>query len=176
MSSPLDGAAHARPRAALERGDGYLPTMGSVGLTRSVEDYLKAIHALSGDGEPVTTSALAAILEVQPASVTGMVKRLADDGLVEHAPYRGVYLTDGGEREALRVLRRHRVLETYLCERLDFDRDTVHPEACRLEHAASDALIERMAAALGEPSHDPHGRPIPHAQSDPEGGTKAKGP
>jgi DtxR family Mn-dependent transcriptional regulator len=95
-----------------------------------------------------------------------MVKRLAEAGLVEHVPYRGVRLTKRGSREALRVLRRHRILETYLCERLGFSWEDVHREAERLEHAASDALIERMAAALEFPLHDPHGAPIPTRSGD----------
>jgi DtxR family Mn-dependent transcriptional regulator len=131
------------------------------GLSRSAEDYLKAIYGLSERGEPASTSAIADVLTVQPASVTGMIKRLADSGLLEHVPYRGVRLTDRGAREALRVLRRHRIIETYLCERLGFAWDDVHEEAERLEHAASDDLVERMAAALEFPSHDPHGAPIP---------------
>jgi len=130
-------------------------------LSRSAEDYLKAIYALSDRGEPASTSAIADALTVQPASVTGMIKRMADSGLLEHLPYRGVRLTSRGIREALRVLRRHRVIETYLCERLGFAWDDVHEEAERLEHAASDQLVERMAAALEFPSHDPHGAPIP---------------
>ena len=140
-------------------------TAPSPDLSRSVEDYLKVVHALGGKGGgPVSTSAIAAALEVQPASVTGMIKRLADDRLLEHSPYKGVRLTPRGCREALRVLRRHRLLETYLCERLGYTREDVHPEACRLEHAASEELIERMATALGGPTHDPHGQPIPKAQ------------
>ena len=130
-------------------------------LSRSVEDYLKAIFALSRSGDPVATSAIAESLTIQPASVTGMVKRMAEWGLLEHVPYKGVRLTEPGEREALRVIRRHRILETYLCDRLGFTWDDVHDEAERLEHAASDELIERMAQALGSPSHDPHGAPIP---------------
>ena len=130
-------------------------------LSRSVEDYLKAIFGLSTDGEPASTSSIADALDIQPASVTGMVKRLAEAGLLRHVPYRGVRLTDAGERAALKVLRRHRVIETYLCERLDYAWDDVHAEAERLEHAASDELVERMATALGSPSHDPHGSPIP---------------
>ncbi len=97
----------------------------------------------------------------QPASVSGMVKRLAEGGLVEHLPYRGVRLTPAGLREALRVVRRHRILETYLSQRLGYSWDDVHAEAERLEHAASDELIERMASALEHPRHDPHGAPIP---------------
>jgi DtxR family Mn-dependent transcriptional regulator len=135
-------------------------------LSRSVEDYLKAIYGLCESGDPASTSAIAEALSVQPASVTGMVKRLAESGLLEHVPYRGVRLTKSGEREALRVLRRHRILETYLCERLGFAWDDVHREAERLEHAASDALIERMAAALEFPRHDPHGAPIPTRAGD----------
>jgi DtxR family transcriptional regulator, Mn-dependent transcriptional regulator len=130
-------------------------------LSRSVEDYLKAIYALTEQGEPASTSGLAQALEVQPASVTGMVKRLAESGWVEHLPYRGVTLTEEGNLAALRIIRRHRVLETYLNRRLGFSWDDVHAEAERLEHAASDALIERMADALEHPSHDPHGAPIP---------------
>ena len=130
-------------------------------LSRSVEDYLKAIYGLCESGDPASTSAIAALLEVQPASVTGMVKRLAESGLLEHVPYKGVRLTEEGARDALRVLRRHRILETYLCERLAYSWDDVHDEAERLEHAASEDLIERMAAALDFPIHDPHGAPIP---------------
>lgn len=130
-------------------------------LSRSVEDYLKAIFSLSTDGEPASTSAIAEALDIQPASVTGMVKRLAETGLLRHVPYRGARLTDAGEQAALKVLRRHRIIETYLCQMLEYAWDDVHAEAERLEHAASDELVERMANALGSPSHDPHGSPIP---------------
>ena len=140
--------------------------MSARALSRSVEDYLKAIYGLSQTGEAASTSAIADALDIQPASVTGMVKRLAESGLLEHVPYKGVRLTDPGTREALRVLRRHRILETYLCERLAYAWDDVHDEAERLEHAASDELIERMAKALGFPSHDPHGAPIPTRSGD----------
>jgi len=130
-------------------------------LSRSAEDYLKAIYSLSEHGDAASTSAIADTLAIQPASVTGMVKRLAEAGLLEHVPYRGVRLTNPGKLEALRVVRRHRVLETYLCERLGYSWHDVHEEAERLEHAASDQLIEQMSRALGSPSHDPHGAPIP---------------
>jgi DtxR family Mn-dependent transcriptional regulator len=130
-------------------------------LSRSAEDYLKAIYGLTERGDTASTSAIAEVLAVQPASVTGMIKRLADAKLLEHVPYRGVRLTELGVREALRVLRRHRVIETYLCERLGYTWDDVHEEAERLEHAVSDRLVERMADALHFPSHDPHGAPIP---------------
>jgi DtxR family Mn-dependent transcriptional regulator len=131
------------------------------GLSRSVEDYLKAIYALCESGNVASTSSIADALDVQPASVTGMVKRLAESGFLEHVPYRGVELTEMGTREALRVLRRHRILETYLMERLGYGWEDVHREAERLEHAASEDLIDRMAMALENPSHDPHGAPIP---------------
>lgn len=130
-------------------------------LSRSVEDYLKAIHALDARGDTASTSALAEMLDVQPSSVTGMVKRLAEWGLLAHIPYRGVHLTESGRREALRVIRRHRIIETYLTERLGYAWEEVHDEAERLEHSASDRLIASMADALGDPSHDPHGAPIP---------------
>lgn len=130
-------------------------------LSRSVEDYLKAVYALDVRGETASTTALAEVLDVQPSSVTGMVKRLAEWGLLAHVPYRGANLTDSGRREALRVIRRHRVIETYLTEVLGYAWEEVHDEAERLEHAASDRLIGAMADALGDPSHDPHGAPIP---------------
>lgn len=130
-------------------------------LSRSVEDYLKAIYVLSERGTPASTSAVAETLEIQPGSVSGMVKRLAESGFVEHAPYRGVRLTEAGTREALRIVRRHRVIETYLHLRLGYSWEEVHVEAERLEHAASDELVDRMATALENPSYDPHGSPIP---------------
>jgi DtxR family transcriptional regulator, Mn-dependent transcriptional regulator len=137
-------------------------------LSRSVEDYLKAIYSLSETGEPASTSSIAGILDIQPASVSGMIKRLAEWGFVEHAPYRGVKLTASGTREALRIIRRHRVLETYLSQRLGYSWDDVHEEAERLEHAASDELIDRMAAAMENPRHDPHGAPIPSSSGEVE--------
>lgn len=130
-------------------------------LSPSVEDYLKTVFALTRRDDVASTSALAESLGVQPSSVTGMVKRLAEEGLLEHIPYRGVHLAPRGRREALRIVRRHRILETYLTEKLGFTWDDVHDEAERLEHAASDILIEAMSEALGHPTHDPHGAPIP---------------
>ena len=130
-------------------------------LTTSVEDYLKAIYRLTLGGTPAGTTEIAHLLELAPASVTGMVKRLSEQGLLEHAPYKGVELTPVGKRAALRMVRRHRVLESYLVAFLDYTWDTVHEEAERLEHAVSDRLVERMATALGNPSVDPHGDPIP---------------
>ncbi len=131
------------------------------GRSRAVEDYLKAVYKLQQTAASVSTTALAEELHRSAASVTNMVKSLAEDGLLEHEPYRGVRLTAGGELTALRIIRRHRVLELYLIEKLGFTWDNVHEEAERLEHAASEVLIDRMARALGEPSFDPHGSPIP---------------
>ena len=135
-------------------------------LTRSVEDYLKAIYHLTQDGTPASTSKLAEMLEVAPPSVSGMLKRLSEQGLVEHSPYKGVELTADGRRAALRMVRRHRLIEAYLVARLGYTWDTVHPEAERLEHAVSDTLIERIAIALGNPQFDPHGDPIPDAHGN----------
>ncbi len=129
--------------------------------TRSTEDYLKAIYELESRGSPAQTSAIAAVLDVAPPSVSGMVKRLSESGLLEHLPYRGVQLTMAGRRAALKMVRRHRILETYLTSKLGYDWDSVHDEAERLEHAVSDGLVERMAMALGNPQYDPHGAPIP---------------
>ena len=129
--------------------------------SRAVEDYLKAIYKLQQDAPAASTTALAEELGRSAASVTNMIKGLAERGLLEHQPYHGVRLTATGELTALRIIRRHRVLELYLIERLGYTWDNVHAEAERLEHAASDALIDRMARALGEPSVDPHGSPIP---------------
>lgn len=137
------------------------PEAQSPDRSRAVEDYLKAVYRLQQGAESVSTTALAGELGRSAASVTNMVKGLAEQGLLQHTPYRGVKMTALGEVTALRIIRRHRVLELYLIERLGFSWDNVHPEADRLEHAASDTLIDRMAKALGEPSVDPHGSPIP---------------
>ena len=130
-------------------------------LTRSVEDYLKAIYRLTPEGRTAGTSEIASLLELAPASVSGMVKRLSEHGLLEHVPYKGVQLTEEGRRAALRTIRRHRLIEAYLVAFLGYTWDTVHDEAERLEHAVSDQLVERMASVLGHPSVDPHGDPIP---------------
>ena len=134
-------------------------------LTRQAEDYLKAIHALERVGEAAGTNDIAARLGIAAASVSGMLRRLARLGLVSVERYKGARLTTAGRREALLLIRRHRVIETYLVERLGFVGDEVHEEAERLEHAASDALIARMADALGHPTLDPHGAPIPTARA-----------
>ncbi|HEY5545698.1 MAG TPA: metal-dependent transcriptional regulator [Gemmatimonadaceae bacterium] len=130
-------------------------------LTAPVEDYLKAIYAFERDGHAAATNDIAQRLSIAPASVSGMVQRLADQGLVAYERYRGVRLTAAGRRAALRTLRRHRVIEAYLVHALGYGWDSVHDEAERLEHSASDILIDRMAAAIGEPVTDPHGAPIP---------------
>ena len=130
-------------------------------LTRSVEDYLKAVYHLAHTGKPVSTSDLAEQLGLSAPSVSGMIRRLSEQGLLEHEPYRGVALTAAGRRIALRMIRRHRLIEAYLVATLGYSWDTVHEEAERLEHAVSDVLVERMAQALGNPRFDPHGDPIP---------------
>jgi DtxR family Mn-dependent transcriptional regulator len=135
-------------------------------LTRSVEDYLKSVFHLTSQGGFATTSDIASMLEVAPPSVSGMMKRLSETGLIEHVPYRGVQLTPQGRRAALQMIRRHRILEVYLTTRLGYDWGDVHVEAERLEHAVSEKLIERMAEALGEPRYDPHGAPIPTASGE----------
>ncbi len=135
--------------------------------SRAAEDYLKAIYKLQQTtGSSVSTSELADELGRSAASVTNMVKSLAEQDLVEHVPYYGVRLTEEGESAALRIIRRHRVIESYLIEQLGYTWDGVHAEAERLEHAASDDLIDRMAGAMGDPSFDPHGSPIPSAEGD----------
>ncbi len=129
--------------------------------TPAIEDYLKTIYQLSDGETPVGTSAIAERLGISPASVTGMLKRLAQHGLIEHELYQGATLTERGREEALRMIRRHRVIELFLVEVLGYTWDQVHEEAERLEHAASDLLIDRMAGVLGNPETDPHGHPIP---------------
>lgn len=130
----------------------------------AVEDYLKAIFHLSREGGTAGTSAVADRLGVTAGSVTGMLKRLADQGFVEHVPYYGARLTSTGEERALATIRRHRILELFLVEVLGYSWDEVHEEAERLEHTASSRLIERMSEVLGAPESDPHGAPIPSAE------------
>jgi DtxR family Mn-dependent transcriptional regulator len=128
----------------------------------AVEDYAKAIYALEiRSAEPVTTNALAERLGVTPGSTSAMVKRLCELGFVSHVPYRGVSLTEDGRRVALEVIRHHRLLELYLVRSLGVPWDRVHEEAEVLEHVLSEQLEERIAAQLGDPTHDPHGDPIP---------------
>jgi DtxR family Mn-dependent transcriptional regulator len=134
-----------------------------VDLSDAIQDYLKEIYKLSTESERVSTSALARRQRVSAASASAMVKKLAALGLAEHAPYRGVTLTQAGERVALEVIRHHRLLELYLAETLGIHVDDVHVEADRLEHALSEELEARIDKALGFPTHDPHGDPIPDA-------------
>ena len=130
----------------------------------AVEDYAKAIYSLSERSNGgASVSALAERLGVAQASVSAMVTRLTELGLVEHQRYRGVHLTDAGELIALEVIRHHRLLELYLAETLGVDVADVHDEADRLEHAISEELEARIDKALGFPTHDPHGDPIPDA-------------
>jgi DtxR family Mn-dependent transcriptional regulator len=130
-------------------------------LTAPVEDYLKAIYAIGKGTGAAATNEIAQRLALAPASVSGMVRRLADQGLLAYERYHGVKLTESGRRAALKTLRRHRVIEAYLAQALGYPWDRVHEEAERLEHAASDELIDRMATTIGEPEVDPHGAPIP---------------
>ncbi len=132
--------------------------------SEAIEDYAKAIYSLSHQGDgTATTNALAERLGVTPASVSAMVKKLDERGLVRHVRYKGVALTPAGERIALEVMRHHRLLETYLAEHLGVPWDRVHEEAEALEHVLSEYLEGRIAAKLGHPTHDPHGDPIPSA-------------
>jgi DtxR family Mn-dependent transcriptional regulator len=133
-------------------------------LTVAVQDYLKAIYVLESSGERVTTSALARRMGVSAPSATAMTKRLDELGLVERLPYRGVALTDEGQRGALEVVRHHRLLERYLVDRLGLTLDEVHAEAELLEHALSEELEAKIDAELGFPTHDPHGDPIPDSE------------
>ena len=132
--------------------------------TTSIQDYLKTIFDLTQAGtQTASTTALAARLGIAPASVTGMVQKLAavNPPLVHYRKHQGVTLTPEGERAALEVIRHHRLLETYLVEMLGYSWDEVHEEACRLEHVISEDFEARIAEALGHPTHDPHGDPIP---------------
>ena len=142
--------------------------MAQADLSESIQDYLKEIYKLgagsAAGSERVSTSALARQQGVADASASAMVKKLAALGLAEHAPYHGVQLTHAGELVALEVIRHHRLLELYLAETLGIGVDDVHDEADRLEHVLSEELEARIDKALGFPTHDPHGDPIPNAQ------------
>jgi DtxR family Mn-dependent transcriptional regulator len=130
-------------------------------ITRAVEDYLKVIYKLQQSGSRVSTAAIAAKLDVAQASVTGMIKKLAEMKLASYTPYYGVRLTPEGEKVALEIIRHHRLLELYLAEAMGYSWDKVHEEAERLEHVISEEFEERMDELLGRPTHDPHGAPIP---------------
>jgi len=129
----------------------------------AVGDYIKAIWDLGGIGS-ASTKDVAARLLVSPASVSNMFVRLQEMGLVEYERYQGASLTERGRVEALRLVRRHRLIETFLLEHLGYDWQEVHQEAERLEHAVSDEFTDRLAELLGHPDHDPHGDPIPSAE------------
>lgn len=137
-----------------------------VALTGQAEDYLKAIYELEQQGAAAGTNDIAARLGIAAASVSGMVQRLSRLGLVRAERYRGARLSIAGRAAALQLIRRHRIIECYLVERLGFGWEDVHDEAERLEHAASDELITRMADAIGNPTADPHGAPIPTAAGE----------
>jgi DtxR family Mn-dependent transcriptional regulator len=137
--------------------------MSKAGLSESIQDYLKSIYKLQTEHGHVTIGALAKDQAVSAASASAMVKKLAALELLDHEPYRGAQLTDAGERVALEVIRHHRLLELYLAETLGLSVDDVHDEADRLEHVISEELEARIDKALGFPTHDPHGDPIPNA-------------
>ena len=130
-------------------------------LSKAMQDYLKVIYKLQEEGGSVSTSALAEAMGVAAASATGMVKKLASLKLARHNPYQGVVLTKAGEKMALEVIRHHRLLELYLAEALGYSWDKVHEEAERLEHVISEEFEEKIFEALGRPTRDPHGHPIP---------------
>ena len=130
-------------------------------FSAQIEDYLKSIYQLQARHDRVPTTALAGRLDITAASVTGMVRKLAGLGLVDHQPYRGVRLTDRGKDIALQIVRAHRLWELYLVQALQVPWDQAHVEAEQLEHALSPGLAERLDEALGHPGTDPHGHPIP---------------
>ena len=129
----------------------------------AIQDYLKEIYKIQASGERATTTAIAKRMGVAPSSATSMLKKLAALGLAEHAPYRGVELSEAGAKIALEVIRHHRLLEQYLAQTLGLGIDAVHDEADRLEHVISEELEARIDEQLGYPTHDPHGDPIPDA-------------
>ena len=139
--------------------------------SENVENYLKRIYSIERTGERVSTTLLSEKLRVSPASVSEMVKRLADQGDVHYTPYRGVELTRNGKKRALRIIRRHRLWELFLVRVLNYRWDEVHREAERLEHVTSEMMERRLDEFLGKPTIDPHGDAIPTADGDlPDGG------
>jgi DtxR family transcriptional regulator, Mn-dependent transcriptional regulator len=135
--------------------------MSMVALSGTLQDYLKAIYCLEKESGEVSASLLAGALHVSLPSVTSMMRKLAARRLISYTPYHSIALTRAGERQALEVVRHHRLLETYLQKALGFSLDTLHDEADRLEHAISEELEEKIDAFLGRPAFDPHGSPIP---------------
>ncbi len=145
-------------------------------ISPAIEDYAKAVYALDrADDSLVPTGAVAARLGVTPATATAMLQKLAELGLAEYTPYKGVALTAAGERVALEVIRHHRLIEAFLAEALGMPSDRVHAEAEVLEHYISEDLEALIAAKLGEPSHDPHGTPIPGPDLTPPGTPPSSG-
>lgn len=134
-------------------------------LSQAVEDYLKTIYKLQGEG-PASTTDIARQLDVSSASVTNMVKRLAQLGLVAHRSYRGVVLTAAGEKIALEIIRHHRLLELYLKEVMGYSWEKLHEEAEHLEHHISEEFEAKIEELLGYPTHDPHGDPIPTREGE----------
>ena len=130
-------------------------------LSQSIEDYLKSIYILNSEGEGASTTNIAHMLSVASASVTNMIKKLDEMGLVEYISYKGVKLTKAGEKIALEILRHHRLLELYLKEIMGYSWADVHEEAEKLEHHISEQFEDRIAEILDNPTHDPHGDPIP---------------
>jgi DtxR family Mn-dependent transcriptional regulator len=138
--------------------------MSKLALTDAIQDYLKEIYKLQLESPPASVTGLARRQGVSPASASAMVKKLAVLELAEHQPYGGIALTEAGEQVAVEVIRHHRLLELYLAKTLGVHVDDVHDEADRLEHALSEELEARIDLALGFPTHDPHGDPIPDAE------------
>lgn len=130
-------------------------------ITQAIQDYVKVIFKLSSSDQTVNTNAIAERLQVSQASVTGMIKKLADLKLITHKPYYGVQLSSSGKKIALEIIRHHRLIELYLAEALGYSWDEVHDEAEKLEHHISEDFEDRMAKFLGDPQFDPHGAPIP---------------
>lgn len=131
-------------------------------MTHSEENYIKGIYHLSQGGKTaISTNAIAGQMETKPSSVTDMIKRLSEKGMVHYKKYQGVYLTEKGTRQALKVIRKHRLWEVFLVEKLDFTWDEVHEVAEQLEHIDSEKLIDRLDDLLDNPDYDPHGDPIP---------------
>lgn len=141
----------------------FMTTHERTKLSEAQEDYLKHIYLLSEHHHTVSTQSIADHLSVKPASVTGMLKKLAKVNLVVHEKYYGVKLTEAGEKVAIEVLRHHRLIEMYLSEVLGYSWDEIHDEAERLEHHISEKFEKKIAEKLGHPTHDPHGDPIPSA-------------
>jgi DtxR family Mn-dependent transcriptional regulator len=135
-------------------------------FSEAIEDFLKAIYLLQQDQDRVQTTALAEALNITPPSTTEMAKKLAKANLIIHEPYRGVRLTEAGERVALEIVRNHRLLELFLVRALGYTWDEVHDEAERLEHVISERMAQRIAEYLGNPRYDPHGDPIPGPEGD----------